>query len=306
MTTRRRRPAKRPETRTARRAPPGATLALLALPAAALALALALPATADEPAPAGATEAAQDAAKEETRQETKEATKKEASAPRTEVGEPDGAAGARRAGVETEIELVPYVPRERGRARHSAAGGTRTQSRRGGLEVAVLAPADVALTTRAQPVLYWYVSESTDERIDITLTDDASIDPLLEMTVPPPVAAGIHALDLSAHGVSLEAGRTYRWNIAVVRDADRRSTDALAEGMIERTGTSPSLERSLAEASRRFAPYALSGIWYDALAELRSALAANPDDRGLRRQEVALLEQIELPAVARYARTESR
>ena len=111
---------------------------------------------------------------------------------------------------------------------------------------------------------------------------------------------------LLRRGAVLEPGRVYRWSIAVVHDAERRSNDTMAMGVIERTGTSPSLERSLAEAPRRFAPYALSGIWYDALAELRSALAEDPANRGLRRQEVALLEQIELPEVARYARTETR
>ncbi|GEM_PF-422130 len=211
----------------------------------------------------------------------------------------------RRAAVDDTNDLVPYVPKSRGKAKHSAAGGTRTASRLGNLEVAVIAP-DEGLTTRAQPVLYWFVSETTNARVDVTLTDDDAIDPLIEVTLPTPVTAGIHAIDLAEYDVSLEAGRSYRWSVAVVQDADRRSTDKTAEAMIERTGASASLERSLADASRRYAPYALSGIWYDAIDELRSARAADPQDRGLRRQEIALLEQIDLTGVARFARTAAR
>lgn len=203
-------------------------------------------------------------------------------------------------------ELVPYVPRSRGKARHTAAGGTRTASNLGALELAVLAPAEIALTTREQPVLYWYVSEATDARVDVTLADDEAIDPLLEITLPAPIEAGIHALDLSKHGVNLEAGRLYTWNVEVVQDAERRSSSLIASGLIERTSSTEKLERALRDARARFAPYALSGIWYDAMAELRAALAANPADKRLRRQEIALLEQVDLPRVARFVRTQAR
>ena len=194
---------------------------------------------------------------------------------------------------------VLYVPPSRGRARHTAAGGTRGA---GGVEIAVLAPRDhVALTTRAQPTLYWYVSEPIRGRVDVTLIDDVSIDPLLEATVPGPVEAGIHTLDLAEHGLTLKPGRVYTWHVAWVQDADRRSSDLLAEGFIERTVPSRSLARSLEGASDRFAPFALSGIWYDAIAELEQALSVAPGDRRLLLQQVALLRQAELPRVADYA-----
>ena len=197
---------------------------------------------------------------------------------------------------------VLYVPPSRGQARHTAAGGTRGTARQGDVELAVLAPRDhVALTTRAQPTLYWYLSQPIAGRVDVTVIDDESIDPLLEITLTGPVAAGIHTFDLAAHGLELQPGRVYTWHVAWVQDAERRSSDLLAEGLIERTGVSRELERSLADASARYAPYALSGIWYDAIAELESALADEPHDRRLLLQQVALLEQAELPRVAEYA-----
>lgn len=198
---------------------------------------------------------------------------------------------------------VPYVPPSRGRAVNTAAGGTRTLTTEAGhVSVAVLAPRDhVALTTRAQPTLYWFVSGDTDQRIDITLVDEDSIDPLLEMTVPSPIREGIHALVLAELGLSLEPLKTYRWHVAIVQDAKRRSVDTLAEGFIERMGMSASLERSLRDARYSFAPYALSGIWYDAMDEVLSAIDADPKNKRLRLQRAALLEQAELGMVATYA-----
>lgn len=200
------------------------------------------------------------------------------------------------------FEPILYVPPSRGQALRTAAGGTRGTARHGEAEIAVLAPKDhVAYTTRAQPQLYWYVSKPVEERIDVTLIDDESIDPLLEITVPGPVRAGIHTLDLAAHGLQLEPGRTYTWHVEIVEDSERRSSNPVVEGFIARTGMTRDLERALGEAEARYAPYALSGIWYDALSEIEAALARDPGDRRLRRQQVALLEQVELPGVARYA-----
>ena len=199
--------------------------------------------------------------------------------------------------------LVLYMPRSRGQAKRSAAGGTRTASGSGaGLEIAILAPQDhIALTTRAQPTLYWFVSDRTDARIDITLVDPLAIDPLLEMTVDGPVEAGIHALDLAEHNLTLQPNRTYHWHVAVVQDASRRSTDTLVEGFIARTEVTSELERSLRDARQSYAPYALSGIWYDAVAELRQAISEEPKNRRLKLQEIALLEQADLSVVAGYA-----
>jgi hypothetical protein len=199
-----------------------------------------------------------------------------------------------------EFAPVMYVPPARGRAQYTAAGATRGIPGLKPLDVAVLAPEDhVALTTRAQPTLYWFVSEDTDARIDLTLVDEASIDPLLEWTVPSPVTRGIHALDLAEHGVRLEAGKVYRWHVAVVRDARRRANDIFDQGLIERTEAPAGLERSLADAEDAFAPYARSGIWYDAMAELQSALREDPQNPKLRAQEAAFLEAIKLTPGAR-------
>ena len=204
----------------------------------------------------------------------------------------------------SEWQPVVYVPPSRGRARHTAAGGTRT-TRSPDVEarVHVLAPRDhVALTTRAQPTLYWFLSADTDQRIDITLVDDEAIDPLLEVTLPGPVHAGIHALVLSDLGLSLELGKVYHFYVSIVRDPKRRSADMLAETTIERIEASDDLESGLAGAARAYEPFARSGVWYDAIDSVLSAVAAEPDDARHSRQRAALLDQAGLVEVASYAR----
>ncbi|MEZ4290801.1 MAG: DUF928 domain-containing protein [Myxococcota bacterium] len=196
---------------------------------------------------------------------------------------------------------VVYIPPGRGSARQTAGAGTRTFSR-GDVTVKVLAPRDhIALTTRAQPILYWYVSQDTALRVDVTLVDEEAIDPLLEWTVPGPIARGIHALDLAERGITLEPERTYRWHVAIVRDEAHRANDTFAEGFIARTDVPVDLARRLDEAPQRFAPYALSGIWYDAMHELLRAIERDPEDKRLRLQRAALLEQAGLEEVAVYA-----
>lgn len=220
----------------------------------------------------------------------------EEAASRKAKGEMDEAAEA----VELPSPII-YIPPARGRALHTAAGGTRGISG-DAVRLAVVAPTDhIALTTRAQPTLYWFVSEDTATRIDVTLADETSIDPLLELTVPGPVKKGIHALRLADMGLELDEDRVYHWSVALVSDATRRSNDKFAEGMIARTPVTSGLVRALEGAEESFAPYALSGIWYDAMDELFGAIENKPASRRLRRQQIALLEQVNLGEVAAYA-----
>jgi hypothetical protein len=90
---------------------------------------------------------------------------------------------------------------------------------------------------------------------------------------------------VSRSRISLEQGKVYRWDVAVVHDTKRRSDDLWAEGLIEWARISSSLVCSLRETRVSFAPYELWGIWYDATSELQTAIGKGPDARRL------LLEQ---------------
>ncbi len=144
--------------------------------------------------------------------------------------------------VKLDAAAMLYVPPSRGSARHTAGAGTRGIGS-GKTRVAVLAPADhVGLTTSASPTLYWHLSEPTTTRIEITVVDDDAIEPVVGLSLPAPVAAGVHALELESLGVVLSPDKTYRWFVALVHDAHRRSKDELAEGSIERIAMPLALE----------------------------------------------------------------
>lgn len=212
-------------------------------------------------------------------------------------------AAASEGAVTGESAPIVYVPPSRGRARHTAGAGTRGTTvgeTSGRPRVSVLAPRDhVGLTTSAHPRLYWQLSESSATRIELTVVDDDAIEPLLELSLPGPVEAGIHALDLGALGVELEPDKTYRWFVAVVHDPRRRSRDELAEGAIERI-ESPSATsstgvesgpRATAELRRESLERAREGLWYDALAILEDAIEHDPSNAGLRADRASLLAQ---------------
>jgi hypothetical protein len=79
-------------------------------------------------------------------------------------------------------------------------------------------------------------------------------------------------------------------------DAEQRSKDILAGGIITLVDASPSLKAKLAAADRNDALsiYAEEGLWYDALSAISGMIDASPDNRELRRARASLLEQIGL------------
>jgi hypothetical protein len=127
--------------------------------------------------------------------------------------------------------------------------------------------------------------------------DPNTTQPLLELRVSTPVAAGIHRLRLADHGIRLAPGVAYRWYVAVVPDPSRRSRDILAGGAIQRMTASSEVVARLSQARPEDVPsvYAEAGLWYDALTALSELIDGAPDDQALRRQRASLLAQIGVP-----------
>ncbi|HZD41115.1 MAG TPA: DUF928 domain-containing protein, partial [Terriglobales bacterium] len=155
-------------------------------------------------------------------------------------------------------------------------------------------------TTRAQPDLYWHLSEPTSSPIEFTLIEENAIRPILETQILSPSVPGIQRIQLSDYDVRLKLGTEYRWFVAIVADPRRRSKDILAGGFIERIEPPAALEQQLTEERAGQAPfiYAAAGIWYDALAALGKMIHASPGDAQLRAQRAALLDQVGLPEIA--------
>ncbi len=182
---------------------------------------------------------------------------------------------------------------------------------RGGAEaplVLALAPDHLGLTVNAQPNLYWYLEKDSPIRVDFTLIDEQSVNPLLEITMAGPLRGGIHAVRLADHGLLLEPGRWYEWSVAVITGGRDPSQDRISRGFITRTSVSPDLpkeleERGPAEAVNVFAE---EGLWYDAITALSVGIETHDDKAPLLRARASLLDQVGLVPVAEYDRSQAR
>ena len=201
----------------------------------------------------------------------------------------------------TPISTPIYRPPLRGAPGGRVGGGTRGIGDEL-ITLFVLAPNHVGLTTQEQPTLYWYLSKPTNLPIEITIIEDQAIYPLLEKRISVPIQPGINRIRVADYGVSLWPGEQYRWFIAAIPAADRRSKDIITGGFIERVEVSEAIRVKLSQADRQQIPhiYAEAGIWYDMIMAISELIEANPDDLVLRKQRAALLEKVELSVVAQY------
>lgn len=191
-------------------------------------------------------------------------------------GGPDAAAdrAAERSERDRRERLAPlsiYVPPvPRGSATRKSGGGTRTAA--AGPDampgVQVLAPLDhEGRAADPQPTLYWYLDRPTELRTEFTLIDEDSEEPLVEVELPGPHAAGVHGIELSAHGARLEPGIRYVWFVSLVPDPEHRSRDVNDGAPIRRS----------TEEAAGYEAQARAGLWYDALDSL--ARGAREDAR---------------------------
>lgn len=197
-----------------------------------------------------------------------------------------------------------YTPPTRGAPSRRVGGSSRGVS--SALpSVMVLVPDHVALTTSDQPVLYWYLSKPTSVRVEITLIDDKGETPLIEYAVKDAAGPAVHAIELAKHNVHLKPGVEYQWSIAVVPDPNERSSDVMAAGIIKRVDAPSAVAsaRSKGMDKQELARMlAANGIWYDAIGLYSELIDARPNDRGLREERAALLDQVGLKDVANYDR----
>jgi len=164
----------------------------------------------------------------------------------------------------------------------------------------VLAPNHTALTTRAQPSLFWYQSGPANTRFELTVVEPKKAKPLLKVGADKADQPGIHRLLLGKYNVTLTPGVTYRWTIALVPDRANRSQDLIASGTIQRTEPDAQFVSALAGAQGldKASLFAGKGFWYDALEVVTNEIDAAPKDKSLRLQRAALLDQAGLKDAA--------
>lgn len=210
--------------------------------------------------------------------------------------------GAAAADAASPASIPTYKPPLRGAPASRVGGGSRGADSGAAPRIAVLAPDHTGYTTQEQPNLYWYLSKPVATRLEITVINDQSVQPLLEQKLETPSQAGIQRLRLKDFGIRLKPGIEYRWFVGLVADPQQRSNDVIASGTIQRNEPTPALLAKLAKAGKPGIPfvYAEEGIWYDAITSISELIAANPKDAALRQQRAALLEQAGLDEAAGF------
>lgn len=207
-----------------------------------------------------------------------------------------GAAPGAAAGSTTAARSIVYRPPLRGAPASRVGGGARGVET-GSWTLSVLAPEDFGLTTAAQPTLYWFSSKAIGRSVELTLTRPGATRPVLETVLKGPHSAGVHALPLARWKVTLEPDTEYEWFVSVVNDPGQRSGDQVAGGTIRRVSPPPGDVQARARVAGKAgaaAIYAEAGLWYDAVDALARAIETSPDDRALREELAALLQQVGL------------
>ena len=178
------------------------------------------------------------------------------------------------------VAIPVYQPPLRGTTAGGRIGGGTRGTGEQSITMSVLAPEHPGLTVSAQPRLYWYLSDTVDIPAELTVVDRRSTDPLLEITITPPIQAGIHTLNLGRQGARLEPGVRYEWFVALVVDGEQRSHDIVAGGEIEFVAPEADLERKVANAGEDGGAgvYAGAGIWYDAIDAVSMLVEQSPAD----------------------------
>ncbi len=170
------------------------------------------------------------------------------------------------------------------------------------LLLSVLTPTHAGLTTQAQPVMYWYVSEPISKSfqfIEFVLNSEQSIAPVLRTHLSSVTDSGIQQIQLSNYNINLQADMEYTWSIALVPDPESRSHDLVTSGKIKYIKPKEELQRRVKESSSNQHPYIFSkaGFWYDAIASSISQTKKYPKDPFFRNNLISLMEQAELQQI---------
>ncbi|MBI1732275.1 MAG: DUF928 domain-containing protein [Gammaproteobacteria bacterium] len=200
-------------------------------------------------------------------------------------------------------EKIVYVPPARGAPKSRVGGGTRGVDPNA-LIIRLLAPEDVGYSGTDQPVFYWFLSQPADLPLEITLIDDVSAEPVLEIPGNASRLHGIQKTRLSDYGIHLQPDVEYQWSVALVVDPEQRSKDVFATATVKYVPVPEDVKTDLTSAGQLDVPsiYAAGGYWYDAIERISSLIDTRPGEPGLLEQRAALAEQVALPEVAAHDR----
>lgn len=215
-----------------------------------------------------------------------------------EPNESPAAPAAEASPAHAPTKLVYKPPSGAGNIPTRVSGGARGDA---GVDAVLLplVPDHLALTTQAQPSLFWFQSKPAKAKFELTVVEPKNPKPLLSLNSPDADKPGIHRIKLARYKVELQPDVAYEWSVAIIPDADNRSKDVIAKGVIKRINPPANLASiEKADDVTRASAFAQAGIWYDALDAISNAIEANPKDASLKEQRASLLKQVGLSEAA--------
>lgn len=161
----------------------------------------------------------------------------------------------------------------------------------------------VAQTNSGYPTFFWSLSNAVSVPVEFALVKPGVAEPILVKRVAS-APAGLVKVKLPAIAPELEPGEIYRWSVSLICNEKRPSANPLFYSWIERKETSPQIASQLAavpedDAHARALVYGQAGLWYDMVAELHKAKAANPENTRIRQDFDNLIRQAGLEAAAK-------
>ena len=159
----------------------------------------------------------------------------------------------------------------------------------------------IGRTVSEYPVFFFYLPKTAAQLADFYLVDEEE-NLIYETTLKINNAPGVMSVSIPANkNVSpLEAGKNYRWSMALICDPDDRSIGTVATGIVRRVELSADIlgELENADPRQKTVIYAENGIWQDALGTLAAARRANPNDPDLAADWESLLDSVKLGKIA--------
>jgi hypothetical protein len=107
--------------------------------------------------------------------------------------------------------------------------------------------------------LYFSISGAAPWPVQFTISAPMQPAPVVDVTIPSPSGAGLHAVSTGAYRVRLQPGTVYTWSVSVVLDPGAWSRNIVASATIL-------YDPAGAANAPGAAALAAAGVWYDAIA----------------------------------------
>ncbi len=204
-----------------------------------------------------------------------------------------------------EVSLSFPPVENRGTLSRTAGGGTRRRGATascvtGNTPLTALAPSNnVGTTVLGSPTLFWYVPETKAESAEFEVVDAQGKNVYLT-TLALNGTPGVVNLNLPKT-VSLEPGKEYTWQLALVCNPLNRRQDMFVRGKLKRTELSSEHKTQLAAATeplKQAEVYAEAKVWQETLMILAQLYRDRPNDSHISEAWKELLQSVQLEAIA--------